>query len=387
MSAKVVSPVLIKYSDLVSGKDIKGLIEKAYGYDGLGILAVHGIPEVGKLRRAVFKDGYKFASMDDKIKVKYEHKASYYSFGWSHGKEKLQGHPDYSKGSYYNNPLCNQPFDKNEKPSNQLFGTANVWPTKELPSLETNFMAIGQLVVKVGLLIAKECDHFIEAQSKSYTKGRLHNMLSKNKVCKARLLHYFPLDHKMAGRGQKKMGASEEKEKSENPFSSWCGWHNDHSSLTGLVVGQFVNTETGEFIQNPDPDAGLYIRSRKGELYRVTLPSNRSEVSADNTLLFQIGETSQIHSGGLLQATPHAVRGANVPKVSRESYAVFMQPAWDEKMDVPQGTKPELAQSSQAVKNLPAGVPSLSSRYGTKNCPFTACNYAAFTTESLAAYH
>ena len=29
----------------------------------------------------------------------------------------------------------------------------------------------------------------------------------------------------------------------------------------------------------------------------------------DDSLAFQIGECSQIHTGGILQATPHAVRG------------------------------------------------------------------------------
>ena len=55
-----------------------------------GIIAVYGIPEVAKVREAVFRDGYTFANMDQKVKQLYEHEASYYSFGWSHGKEKLQ---------------------------------------------------------------------------------------------------------------------------------------------------------------------------------------------------------------------------------------------------------------------------------------------------------
>jgi hypothetical protein len=45
----------------------------------------------------------------------------------------------------------------------------------------------------------------------------------------------------------------------------------------------------------------------------------------------QYVETSQIHSGGILQATPHAVRGCDPRKkdcqgISREAFAVFMEP-------------------------------------------------------------
>ena len=36
--------------------------------------------------------------------------------------------------------------------------------------------------------------------------------------------------------------------------------------------------------------------------------------------------TSHDKSGGILQATPHAVNGCNQGGVSRESFAVFMQP-------------------------------------------------------------
>ena len=43
---------------------------------------------------------------DDNIKEKYVHAESNYSFGWSHGKEKMKGGiPDIAKGSYYANPI------------------------------------------------------------------------------------------------------------------------------------------------------------------------------------------------------------------------------------------------------------------------------------------
>lgn len=61
---------------------------------------------------------------------------------------------------------------------------------------------------------------------------------------------------------------------------------------------------------------------------RVSIPSNHCA--------FQIGETSQIMSGGLLQATPHAVI-AGAPDVTRESFAVFLEPEFDDRLDIPPG--------------------------------------------------
>lgn len=56
-------------------------------------------------------------------------------------------------------------------------------------------------------------------------------------------------------------------------------------------------------------------------------------------------------------------------------------------MTVPTGQDPTNAQSTEAANSLPAGVPSLAERWGTKECPFTACNFGAFTEVTLNAYH
>eukprot|EP00658_Telonema_sp_P-2_P021227 TRINITY_DN18443_c0_g1_i1.p2 TRINITY_DN18443_c0_g1~~TRINITY_DN18443_c0_g1_i1.p2 ORF type:complete len:177 (+),score=30.72 TRINITY_DN18443_c0_g1_i1:319-849(+) len=166
----------------------------------------------------------------------------------------------------------------------------------------------------------------------------------------------------------------------QDDFSDWCGWHNDHGSLTGLVPAIYTD-ENGDQVPTPDKEAGLYIRARSGKTYKAIAPKQT------NCLLFQIGETAQVHSGGILQATPHAVKGTAVPGVSRQAFAVFMEPQWDFLMTVPEGVAPTEAQSTDAAKSLPAGVPPLASRWGNKECPFTACNFGTFTEVTLNAYH
>jgi isopenicillin N synthase-like dioxygenase len=147
---------------------------------------------------------------------------------------------------------------------------------------------------------------------------KLTEIIESSKCCKARLLHYFPQKEE-----------TNENNNDEMSFSSWCGWHNDHGSITGLVSAIYMD-ENGEIVNNNDPDAGLYIRSRKSELVKVAIPSDH--------IAFHIGETAQVHSGGILQATPHAVRGSKVPNISRETFAVFMEPMWMEPMNTPEGT-------------------------------------------------
>ena len=83
-----------------------------------------------------------------------------------------------------------------------------------------------------------------------------------------------------------------------------------------------------------------------------------------------------------MQATPHAVRGSSDPGVSRETFAVFMEPNWDELMDIPVGMDLEKAQGREALKHLPSGVPPLSRRWtGNKQ------NFGDFTEATIKAYY
>lgn len=187
-------------------------------------------------------------------------------------------------------------------------------------------------------------------------------------ICKARLLHYFPTGNL----------SQEEKKLSDNDFSSWCGWHNDHGSLTGLLPGMYLD-ENGQQIQSPDKNAGLYIKSRGGDTIQVQLPAQH------NCLAFQIGETTQIHTGGILQATPHAVRGCSMSlgeKISRESFAVFMEPEYDGEMEILEGrTIQDVQNVDKAKLFLPKGVRTLESRFTT------GMNFGEFSDATFQAFH
>lgn len=80
-------------------------------------------------------------------------------------------------------------------------------------------------------------------------------------------------------------------------------------------------------VQSPSPTSGLYIRTRGGDLTKVTIPVD--------CLAFQTGEALELATSGKLRATPHCVRvgaGVNADKVSRETFALFMQPDTDQQL-------------------------------------------------------
>ena len=358
--------VCVRHADLVAGVHaqtpaLQAAVAQAYGYGGLGVLAVTDVPQLTEHRQKMLPLGAKFAALPDATKRKTETPHAFFQVGWSYGNEKLQGdQPDWAKGSYYANPLVDVPSDDaNLIARFPSFLEPNVWPTEDLPEFEGAFKALGRAVVDVGRMVAKQCDDYTASQCPSYEGGKLFKLLQRSKCCKGRFLHYYPADqvqHLVGGQGNT---APDAVAAADMAFSDWCGWHNDHGSLTGLVPAMFMNAR-GEEVPNPDPSAGLYIRSTTGTLVKVLLPPGSS------SLAFQIGETAQIHTGGVLQATPHAVRGPSgqtAAGISRETMAVFMEPEYSGEMTLPAGRTVEDVQSGEAVKFLPSSIRTLASRW------------------------
>lgn len=274
------SVVELDYNDLNSGKDLSSFIASAFGSESkcLGILTVKNIPEYEKAREKLLKLSHTFGNLDSSIQSKYEHSASNYSFGWSHGKERLEGKVDVSKGSFYANPQYDKPIDDQELIEKYVeFIHPNIWPTNDLPELEHAFKELGQLIVQVGVLVAKQCDIYIKTMCPTYETSKLENAIKSSVCTKGRLLHYFPAQMNDAN---------------SQDFSSWCGWHNDHGSLTGLTSAMYMSP-SGEVVVNADPSSGLYICNRMGDICKVSIPVG--------SIAFQIGETAQVHSGGILQ--------------------------------------------------------------------------------------
>jgi len=90
----------------------------------------------------------------------------------------------------------------------------------------------------------------------NYSPSRLEDIISDSRCCKARLLHYFGRSEQEVEEMLKTQSTNQDLE-----FSDWCGWHNDHGSLTGLASAIYLNQE-GEEVTNTDKTAGLYIRKR-----------------------------------------------------------------------------------------------------------------------------
>jgi hypothetical protein len=181
------------------------------------------------------------------------------------------------------------------------------------------------IIIDTAILVAAACDQYAEAKIDGYEKGYLARVVKTSSTTKARLLHYFP---------PPEIASSESKHSSKDE-DDWCATHVDHGCLTGLTSAMFVdesaNPPGGSFSANssvpplpelassPDPNAGLYIRSRAGETSKIAIPKD--------CLAFQTGETLELVTKGRFKAVPHFVRGAQggheLGRAARNTIAVF----------------------------------------------------------------
>lgn len=85
-----------------------------------------------------------------------------------------------------------------------------------MPELRVAFRKLGQLIIRVGLLVAQQCDRLAQAENPCIESGKLERVLRESPNPKGRLLHYYPPT-------------------AEALESPWCAEHTDHGSLTGKL--------------------------------------------------------------------------------------------------------------------------------------------------------
>lgn len=292
--------VIVDYEDVRKdpspGHSLASLLEKAYGSSGsLGVLAIRYVPGFVSAKKAFLPMAHTLAHLpNDYLQENLTDVDSMYNAGWSHGKEKLGDEPDWAKGSFYFNPLTDQPGTQEDRAKFPASYPCNIWPD-HIPDFEVNAKHIGTLMKDVVVHLSKHIDAFAHEKNPEYAPDTLYQAMKTTEKVKGRLLYYFPLSCQDA--------ASED---------SWIGWHNDSGFLTALAGDLYVNDDTGEVLsESPDPNAGLYVVDRQDRVVHVSIPHDCMAV--------QMGECVQILTGGSVVATPHCVRGVVVAQSSSGS--------------------------------------------------------------------
>jgi len=204
-----------------------------------------------------------------------------------------------------------------------------------LPSFRRSLEELCSLIIDTAALVARACDRYAQANIDSYKEGYLEHVVQTSLTTKARLLHYFPVP------GAELATATDKHLESTGDDDDWCATHVDHGCLTGLTSAMFVDEASIppqpslpvskpvlELPTSPDPKAGLYIRSRTGEVVKVNIPKD--------CLAFQTGKALELITKGKFRAVPHFVKGAKSTgraKIARNTLAVFTQPNLGEEVE------------------------------------------------------
>lgn len=120
---------------------------------------------------------------------------------------------------------------------------------------------------------------------------------------------------------------------SKTSFSNlWQQWHCDYGTFTVLTAPLFLSSFVEEDCSSasvskecPSPDGHTYLQlygTKNKKIYVVKSPPEN--------IIIQVGEAADILSRGKLRSTLHSVgRPIRIENISRETFVVFLQPAWD----------------------------------------------------------
>ena len=310
--------VQIDFKDIMKqDRTLFSKFEEAYGDEGVGALVVNNIPEFPEKRKKLLPYAQMLSKLERKALESLESPENFYSVGWSHGREKFQGKPDLLKASYYACPLS----DKYQMVGSggEIQNISNKWPEKGVISgFESAFKDLGKYINLLGIEVAKNLDKYIKARCDTYEEGQIESHLRNSTRTTGRLLHYFPVSEDIDITDMK-----------------WCGWHNDHGTLTGLCSAMYLDHDFNEIPPSEIEDdvSGLFAMTRNHQEIKIKIPQD--------SLAFQIGECAQIISGGLLCATPHSVVcKPNTDGISRNTFALFLEPNPYVDLKVPRGMDP-----------------------------------------------
>ncbi|KAF4454974.1 hypothetical protein F53441_2631 [Fusarium austroafricanum] len=324
--------VAVSLQDLKDGNIPFETLKEAFGPDSLGILVVKDVPkEFPELRHQALSYASYLGNLPKEELAKLENARAKYLTGWSLGKETLKnGQVDTFKGSYYANCAfyidpsleCAKPTEEFSIDTFPEYLAPNVWPPENvLPGFKPSVTSLCSLIIDVAVLVARACDRFAQEDIPGYPTGYLEHVVKSDPAAN---------------------GGDED---------DWCATHLDHGCLTGLTSAMFIDEHKTnptvpdvtnyngaslppleELPASPDPEAGLYIKSRTGETVQVKIPRD--------CIAFQTGEALERITAGRFKAVPHFVRGVRASvsdgKIARNTLAVFTQPNLGEDVDTKQ---------------------------------------------------
>lgn len=325
------------------------MIMENLGRMGPGLLSITNVPDVSHLRRKLLPLARNLSLLcpEDRKRILREHNLgsdvplknpdrNVSSFAmklkYAQGAESIETKPSHSVVSHLNL-------------ENENIGSISGFRDDGFDDLENMFKALGFCMMELGLCLARICDMAIGG-------NELEQSLLESCAAKGRLIHYHSMTDSLVLResGRRKGSSKRHSNNSSKganldtignevrscgiPTELWQQWHYDYGIFTVLTDPMFLlssqqTAATGEY----PVCSGLECDSPSGHSYLQIFHPSKNKVfivkSAPDSLIVQVGESADILSKGKLRSTLHCVhRPARLENLSRETFVVFLQPAW-----------------------------------------------------------
>jgi isopenicillin N synthase-like dioxygenase len=169
------------------------IIDRAYGENGIGTLAISGVPEYVEKRKKTLHEAWKLANLPREKRVKLERPEHFYQVGWEHGEYGFEDGRDAYMGSFFSNPLQDSFIGED--------GTEwrNAWPEDDLPSLRPAVQDLSQTMKRAAHHLAKHLDKYVQIHLPSFERNFFSNTIANTPKVNSRLIHYYPCNKDFTG--------------------------------------------------------------------------------------------------------------------------------------------------------------------------------------------
>ncbi|KAL3517608.1 hypothetical protein ACH5RR_020197 [Cinchona calisaya] len=295
------------------------------GPAGPGLIAIKSVPGASILRRRLLPLARKLAllSNDDRKRIIKEHNI---------GSDVPLKNLDRIVSSFAAQLKYNKTdFDSSLVMNDDTCKSKHELDT-EFKNLGYAFRELGFLMMEIGLCLARICDRVIGSQELELSllescsaKGRLIHYHSNvdNRIIKQAAERKGPDNGKFQTNGRTKasLQSGDAKVLFDKEIDLWQQWHYDYGIFTLLTDPMFMLSCDQEC---PSPRGHTYLK-----IFHPERDSSFMVKAPPESFIVQVGESADVLSKGLLRATLHCVcKPVELEDLSRETFVVFLQPAW-----------------------------------------------------------
>ncbi|KAL8530507.1 hypothetical protein ACS0TY_007517 [Phlomoides rotata] len=368
------------YEEIQRLESISKAIMQNLGRHGPGLLSINGFPVARSITQNLLPVARKLALLnnEDRTRILKDHKL---------GSDVPLKNLDRVVSSFAMQMKYDEEFNLRREGSNIAKEVDGV----EFRDLGFIFKELGFCMMELGLCLARICDKLIGGPE-------LEQSLLQNGTAKGRLIHYHSVADTLAikeAANRKRHNRGSKVNLKENvslgdddddKSKLWQQWHYDYGIFTILTTPMFILSNGSDEQECESPSGHTYLQVFHPELNRVVMVK-----ASRGSFIVQVGESADVLSKGRLRATLHSVcRPTKMENLSRETFVVFLQPAWSKTFslkDYPvehlklRDQDSELCESNGVTRKICGIVPPLLSRLQD------GITFAEFSRETTKQYY